>query len=79
MRLYDEKAPRIVRLDAGGAATLGRMRLLTLVLAMAWLLAAIWQPWLGVLPLFLLARNGLGATIRRRITRWLDRYEVAKP
>ncbi|MBS0283626.1 MAG: hypothetical protein JSS15_04320 [Proteobacteria bacterium] len=79
MRLYDEKAPRIVRLDAAGAATLGRMRLLALVIAMAWLLATIWQPWFGVLPLFLLARNGLGATIRRRVTRWLDRYEIAKP
>lgn len=76
MRLYDAKAPRRVRLDARGAATLGHLRLIVLVVAAVWFIAVVWQPWFAVLPLFLLARNGVGVAIRRRITAWLDRYAV---
>lgn len=75
IRLYDEKAPRSVWLDAAGVKALGRAKLVTLAVAMLWFVATIWQPFLAVLPLFLLARNGLGRSIRHRITRWLDGYD----
>ncbi|WEK44474.1 MAG: hypothetical protein P0Y64_06675 [Candidatus Sphingomonas colombiensis] len=77
MRLYDSKGPRTVRLDDRALIMVARVRLVALLLAMTWFLAALWQPLVAVLPLFLFARNGLGSAIRRRITNWLDRYPPA--
>ena len=73
-RFYDEKAPRTIALDAGSAATVSRVQLGLLVMAMVGLAAiAVW-PWLVAL-LVLPFRGEVRRPFRRGITRWLDRVE----
>ena len=73
--LYDEKAPRTIRLDPGSAASLGRVRIIALCLAVMVVVAIVAQPALIVLAA-VLAGKPVRAAIRRHATRWLDRVEA---
>ena len=74
-RFYDDKAPRRIALDAAARDRLGRLRLIAAIAAMAWVMLAVWQPWVALAPLPILASNGPRGALRQRLTRWLDRYE----
>lgn len=74
-RFYDDKAPRRIAFDAAARDRLGRLRLVAMIAAMAWVMLAVWQPWVALAPLAILASNGPRRTTRQRLTRWLDRYE----
>ncbi|MBV8238664.1 MAG: hypothetical protein JO221_07840 [Sphingomonas sp.] len=74
-RFYDDKAPRRIAFDTTARDRLGRLRLIAMIAAMAWVMLAVWQPWVALAPLAILVSNGPRRTMRQRLTRWLDRYE----
>jgi hypothetical protein len=73
-RLFDEKAPRTIALDAGSASVVSRVQLGLLFAAMIGLAAIALWPWLLAL-LVLPFRQEIRRPFRRRITAWLDRVE----
>ena len=73
-RFYDDKAPRSIRLDPGRAATVGRIKVGALVLALAFVVAVVTMPWLLAIP-FALFSEQVRKPIRRRVTAWLDQAE----
>jgi hypothetical protein len=73
-RLFDERAPRTIALDAGSAATVSRIQIGLPIVAMVALAAVALWPWLLAL-LVLPFRGEVRRPFRRRITAWLDRVE----
>ena len=71
-RLYDDKAPRLVKLDSVAAAQLSRAKLAAIIALFVYVIALIWLPWLLAAPVLLL-QNGARKPVRAAITRWLDR------
>ena len=71
-RFYDDKGPRLVKLDTVAAAQLGWAKTITIALLFVYVVAIIWQPWLIAAPLLLL-QDGVRKPLRAAITRWLDR------
>lgn len=74
-RTFDLKAPRTLRLDDAGMATVGRARLIAGLLVAAIVVLGIAVPWLLVVPVIVLLQPKLRAQVRGATTRWLDRYD----
>ena len=68
---YDANGPRTIRLDSVSAATIGRVRLVALFAAFAFVVATVAMPWLLAIPLALLSK-AVRKPARHGITRWLD-------
>lgn len=73
-RLYDDKAPRTIAIDAGNAAVMRRVRLVAGIVAVALALVVAYAPYL-LIGLALLTQEGVRKPIRAAITRWLDTIE----
>jgi len=80
-RFYDDNGPRTLTLDTGAAATLSKLRLSAMGIAMALVIFAIAYPWLLLLP-FALIDPRIRKGLRKAATTWLDRFDprqAAKP
>lgn len=71
---YDLKGPRTVDFDPGATVLLGRLQVGAAVVAALFVAAVVFEPWLLVLPPFILFQPKLLNGLRERVTRWLDRY-----
>ena len=76
-RFYDDRGPRTLKLDARGAALVGRAKLVAAGVGFVGLLLAIAWPWLFAVPLLLL-NDQWRKPPRRWLTGWLDRYDDAR-
>ena len=74
-RLYDDKAPRSLRLDEGSAAEIGRAKLIAGGVVVAIVVVALAMPWLLIVPAIALFQPKVRGQLRAGITRWLDRYD----
>ncbi len=74
--LYDRKGPRTLRLDAGTAASLRRMRMGLLMAVAVLAILLFWMPWLIVPAVVVLASSRTRAGMRDRSTALVDRLQA---
>lgn len=73
--LYDDRGPRTLTLDPGGAQLVSIARTALIGAAVAFAALAVFFPWLLVLP-FALLNPRTRAPVRARVTQWLDLYDT---
>lgn len=73
--IYDDRGPRALDLDEGATLLINGVRVCLIGGAIMLVIAAIFLPWLIIVPVILLNPK-TRAAIRAPVTAWLDRYDA---
>ena len=75
--IYDDRAPRTLELDEAGTQMVELVRTLAIGGAVALVVAAVFLPWLIVVPALLISPK-TRAALRGPVTAWLDRFDTGR-